>query len=150
MSPLYSELDGCSTASSHININPNNESVCSPSPSPARYHTLDGSSVLIGVAMPVVICAVTLLIYIVFKLRRTRYQLEKGRCNLPTVVWRPRFMNYTPKDDGVDDEVITDYDEWARNFLESKRLSKSRPLTAPSMKQKMGSSAITNILPRME
>ena len=63
-------------------------------------------------------------------------------------------MNYTPKDDGVDDEVITDYDEWARKFLESKRLSKSRPLTAPtsttSMKQKMGSSAITNILPRME
>lgn len=64
-------------------------------------------------------------------------------------------MNYTPKDDGVDDEVINDYDEWARKFLESKRLSKSRPLTtAPtsttSMKQKMGSSAITNILPRME
>ncbi len=161
MNPLHSELDDCSKTSSNININVNptynNESFCSSGPSPESYHTFDGSLasvLLLNVAMPVVLCAVTLIIYIVYKRRRTRYELEKGRCNLPTVVWRPRFVNYTPKDDGVDDEVIEDYDEWARNFIENTRLSKSILLktssTSTSIQQKMGSSAITNILPRME
>lgn len=161
MNPLHSELDDFSKTSSNINIDVdpphNNESFCSSSPNSERYHTFDRSSTLVlllRVAMPVVLCAVTLLIYIVYKRRRTRYELEKGRCNLPTVVWRPRFINYTPKDDGVDDEVIDDYDEWARNFIENKRLSKSTLLktssTSTSIQQKMGSSAITNILPRME
>jgi hypothetical protein len=65
-------------------------------------------------------------------------------------------MNYTPKDDGLDDELIDDYDEWARNFMNNERSlnpsSSSSSSSAPSslMMQKMGSSAITNILPRME
>lgn len=161
MNPLHSELDGCSKTSSDININVNpthnNESFCSSNPSSESYHTFDGSSaslLLLNVAMPVALCVVTLLIYIVYKRRWTRFELEKGRCNLPTVVWRPRFINYTPKDDGVDDEVIDDYNEWARNFIENKTLSKSTILktssTSTSIQQKMGSSAITNILPRME
>ncbi|KAL7491816.1 hypothetical protein ACHAWT_002326 [Skeletonema menzelii] len=152
MRSLSEEMDACSMASSHTNFY--NGSVCSD-PSPTRFHKfIDGSSVvLLGVFMPLVLCALTLLIYIVYKLKRTRYQLEKGRCNLPTVVWRPRFMNYTPKDDSGDDEEIHDYNEWARNFIKTEKLSKSTSSTASaatSIKQKMGSSAITNILPRME
>ncbi len=160
MNPLHSELEDCKTSSNiNINVSPNynNESFCSSGSSSEIYHIFDGSlasALLLSVAMPVVLCAVTLLSYIVYKRRRTRYELEKGRCNLPTVVWRPRFINYTVKDDGVDDEIIEDYNEWARNFIESKRLSKSTLLktssTSTSIQQKMGSSAITNILPRME
>lgn len=64
-------------------------------------------------------------------------------------------MNYTPKDDGLDDEVIDDYDEWARKFINNERrssisTSSSASSTSSTMKKKMGSSAITNILPRME
>lgn len=148
---IISSVDSEADAASHISISPrNNQNVCSASIT--RDNALDGSSVfLLGVAMPVILCAVTLLSYIAYKLRRTRYQLEKGRCNLPTVVWRPRFMNYTPKDDGVDDEVIEDYDEWAKNFMINERSSNSSsPPSSTSMRQKMASSAITNILPRME
>lgn len=58
-------------------------------------------------------------------------------------------MNYTPNDDGIYDEVIEDYDEWARNFIKNEgHFSESTAST--QTKLKMGSSAITNILPRME
>lgn len=58
-------------------------------------------------------------------------------------------MNYTPKEDDnrLDgDENIEDYDAWARNFIKA---TTSRTSTS-TKQQKMGSSAITNILPRME
>ena len=58
-------------------------------------------------------------------------------------------MNYTPKEDDNrldDDENIEDYDVWARNFIKAV----SQTSTSTTKQQKMGSSAITNILPRME
>lgn len=60
-------------------------------------------------------------------------------------------MNYTPKEDDNgeddDDENIEDYDAWARNFIQK---ATSRTSATSTKQQKMGSSTITNILPRME
>ena len=148
--PLDIESDGCvAIASSHINTTNDSVRVIL-----GRNNTVDDSlAIMLKAIAYLLLLLLVLLLYIIYKRRKTRYQLEKGRCNLPTVIWRPRFMNYTVKDDGVDDVVIDDYNEWAKEFIEKNRLTQSQSMmenTLTSTKQKMGSSAITNILPRME
>ncbi|KAL9180995.1 hypothetical protein ACHAXT_009800 [Thalassiosira profunda] len=67
-------------------------------------------------------------------------------------------MNYyTAQEDGSDEDNISwdsvSMEEWARNFLEEHRStppSGGRTTGTPINRKKMGSSAITNILPRME
>lgn len=120
-------------------------------------------SVVFGAALPLVFVLVAIVMYVVYTRRRTRRELEGGRCNLPTVVWRPRFMNYTTREeeDGASEEDVIDWDnddvamDWARKFLEENpsacQPSDERPVaTAHKRQRKMGSSSITNILPRME
>jgi cytochrome P450 len=58
-------------------------------------------------------------LYLIWKRRQTRRTLEKG--GLPTVFWRPRFVNYLPADENQQ-----------------------------SLREKLASSTITNILPRMQ
>uniref|UniRef100_A0A7S2UL92 Cytochrome P450 n=2 Tax=Attheya septentrionalis TaxID=420275 RepID=A0A7S2UL92_9STRA len=72
------------------------------------------------------ICCLLLLVYWIQL--GTRRKLEGGTCRLPTVIWIPRFLNYTP----LEDE-------------NQKEGTKSLP-----KKLKLGSSAITGILPKME
>ena len=69
--------------------------------------------------------------------RRARRLLEGGQCNLPTVLWRPRFVNYAPdqEDEHEDDEALM-------KTIQHSNQGKSQ--------QKMASSSITNMLPRME
>ncbi|KAL3768097.1 hypothetical protein ACHAW5_009154 [Stephanodiscus triporus] len=92
-------------------------------------------------------------------IRQNRWILEGELCNLPTVVWRPRFVNYCAQDDVMcEDELDWDDDDsvtgWARNFLNESRLNRpnfqSNCIAAEISNKKMGSSSITNILPRME
>ena len=112
--------------------------------------------------------------------RYTRQILASGECNLPTVIWRPRFWNYssTQEEDAIDggrvredDDVDWDDDasimEWVNAFVQEKQQRQSNNTTAQQMshdqkergiivvntgncRKKMGSSSITNILPRME
>ena len=71
-------------------------------------------------------------------------------------------MNYKLQDDEVKREDEIDWDdedsvvEWARKFIHERRINMNHPTTTiqdrftVSRKKKMGSSSITNILPRME
>ena len=71
-------------------------------------------------------------------------------------------MNYTLQDDEDKCEDEIDWDdedsvmEWARKFIHEHRINMNHPTTTiqdrftVSRKKKMGSSSITNILPRME
>jgi len=61
-----------------------------------------------------------LVLFLLWRRLRTRQRLEK--CGLPTVFWKPKFVNYIPADDLQD--TLTD--------------------------KKLSPSTITNILPRME
>ena len=107
----------------------------------------------------ILVVAVVSILYIANTRRRTRWILEHGQCNLPTVVWTPRFMNYTLQDDKYDKDDI-DWDdedsvkEWASKFIHEHKM-KQYPTTTTTVqddhrKKKLGSSSITNILPRME
>jgi len=85
--------------------------------------TLFGLGLLISVTV--------LLLYLWHTHRTARRLMEGGRCNLPTVLWRPRFINYAPERDELDD-IPADS-------------------TPPhDTRKKMTSSSITNMLPRME
>jgi hypothetical protein len=68
-----------------------------------------------------VLCSVVLFVVVWLWRRRRQTRRLLERCNLPTVTWTPRFLNYIPKKE-----------ELANN------------------NDKMKSSAITGILPRME
>lgn len=111
------------------------------------------------------LCAITLIM----QRRNTRRSLESGTCNLPTVLWTPRFWNYsTTQDDAIDGRVQGDDDidwddddcivEWVNNFIRDQQQQAQAPLVqrnrsrnkSENWKRKMGSSSITNILPRME
>ena len=61
-----------------------------------------------------------LVLFLLWRRLRTRQRLEK--CGLPTVFWKPKFVNYIPADDLQD--TLTD--------------------------KKLSPSTITNILPRMQ
>mmetsp|Transcript_3109 Transcript_3109/g.6853 ORF Transcript_3109/g.6853 Transcript_3109/m.6853 type:complete len:765 (-) Transcript_3109:54-2348(-) len=111
-------------------------------------------SLAFGVALPIFLVGIVIVMYMMYKRRQTRRELEGGQCNLPTVVWRPRFMNYTTQDDGTnEDELDWDDDdcimEWASSFLKEQPDIRGTDIT-PNKKKKMGSSSITNILPRMK
>ncbi|KAL7460890.1 hypothetical protein ACHAXS_001325, partial [Conticribra weissflogii] len=125
-------------------------------------HSVDfitNTLILVGIAVSY------LVMYILWKRRKTRLELQGGNCNLPTVVWRPRFMNYTPAGDDDHDEFEyfhgqgtssssdAEIMKWARQFLEKQRTDAGNHLggDGPRLKmKKMASSSITNILPRME
>ena len=123
---------------------------------------------IISITLPIILFILLILIYIMYKRRKTRLTLSSGKCNLPTVVWKPRFMNYTTQDDDTadqDSDANIDWNneecviEWARNFINEHQIStisnptnSISPSTSSStttIKKKMGSSSITNILPRM-
>ncbi|KAL7554658.1 hypothetical protein ACHAWF_018145 [Thalassiosira exigua] len=118
------------------------------------------SSLLLGAAFLIILIVLAIVLSMIWMRWRTRRQLEGGRCNLPTVVWRPRFMNYTVQDDGECEDIIDWEDDadvltWATKFLEDNRTSESTEAPGTRMRptdrrKKMGSSSITNILPRME
>mmetsp|Transcript_28911 Transcript_28911/g.52861 ORF Transcript_28911/g.52861 Transcript_28911/m.52861 type:complete len:560 (-) Transcript_28911:88-1767(-) len=133
------------------------------------------SRILMNVVLPIIFLVLSIATYMMYKRRQTRLELEGGMCRLPTVVWRPRFMNYTTQeDDGIHasgDELDWNNDnnhdaivEWAKDFLKEHRSTCSTKLPTTtisninnninninnSKKKKMGSSSITNILPRME
>ena len=75
--------------------------------------------------------------------RRSRQLLEGGQCNLPTVLWRPRFVNYAPDHDDKDDgDEHNGDDAIIMKAIQHSNQGKSQ--------QKMASSSITNMLPRME
>lgn len=123
-----------------------------------------GTSFVIVAIMLLVLCATILIA----QRRNTRRILEGGRCNLPTVMWRPRFWNYSSTHEGVldgriqgDGEIDWDDDncvvKWAKEFVREQQHHHSTPLHQQSSHvqgrkcdTKMGSSSITNILPRME
>ncbi|KAL7509019.1 hypothetical protein ACHAXN_007439 [Cyclotella atomus] len=73
----------------------------------------------------ILVCSST---YIWFKRRYLKHQLESI---MPTVLWTPRFINYTSQDEDSFQRHLTE------DGLQNKR-------------QKMPSSSITNILPKME
>ncbi|KAL3767173.1 hypothetical protein ACHAWU_003264 [Discostella pseudostelligera] len=122
------------------------------------------------VALMLLLCAMTLIA----QRRHTRQILEGGACNLPTVMWRPRFWNYSStQDDALDGKVRgeddVDWDnhdciiEWAIKFVREQQYHQYNITQQTSVvqvhrgsnitrhvKKKMGSSSITNILPRME
>mmetsp|Transcript_30565 Transcript_30565/g.61089 ORF Transcript_30565/g.61089 Transcript_30565/m.61089 type:complete len:804 (-) Transcript_30565:127-2538(-) len=126
---------------------------------PRSMFFITNTLIFVGIAVS------CLLMYILWKRRQTRLELQEGNCNLPTVVWRPRFMNYTPTGDDDHDEFEyfdgqgtsspsdDDIMKWARQFLEKQRTDGGNQLDKddPRLKmKKMASSSITNILPRME
>ena len=74
--------------------------------------------------------------------RRARRLLEGGQCNLPTVLWRPRFVNYAPDHDDNDVDDEHESDDAIMKVIQHSNQGKSQ--------QKMASSSITNMLPRME
>ena len=121
--------------------------------------TFNSESLVICVVLSIFLFGISVLVYIAYSRRHTRWVLEGGLCNLPTVVWRPRFMNYSAQDDGVCEDEL-DWDDgdsvmvWARKFVDERRLSQpnfqSNGITTETSKMKMASSSITNILPRME
>ncbi len=75
--------------------------------------------------------------YFIIKRRWTRKILSSGTCNLPTVMWLPKFLNYHPTHDDQ------------RQQQNQQQKMKSNDDYCHSTK-KMGSSSITNVLPRME
>lgn len=77
---------------------------------------------------------ISTIAWLAFLRRKTRLQLSAGNCNLPTVCWMPRFVNYHP----VKDEQQPSKDDYD-GTTSIRQISK-----------KMPSSNITNILPRME
>ena len=74
--------------------------------------------------------------------RRARRLLEGGQCNLPIVLWRPRFVNYAPDHDDNDVDDEHESDDAIMKVIQHSNQGKSQ--------QKMASSSITNMLPRME
>lgn len=145
----------CPMASPHLH---NNDGIsCVDTATPIQ--PVDGLLlyVMYGVVLPIIFTALIISMYIVYTRRKNRRELEAGRCNLPTVVWRPRFMHYTTQDESAPDEDDIDWGdddcitEWARRYLEDQEEStQSNTIQNQNNKKKMGSSAITNILPRME
>ena len=121
--------------------------------------TFNSESLGICVVLSIFLLGISVLVYIAYSRRHTRWVLEGGLCNLPTVIWRPRFMNYSAHDDGMCEDEL-DWDDgdsvmvWARKFVDERRLSQpnfqSNGITTETSKMKMASSSITNILPRME
>lgn len=82
----------------------------------------------------ILITVLLLLLLALWRKHRTaRRLMEGGRCNLPTVLWRPRFINYAPDQD-EDDTCST--------------VPPPLPYEGRN-KKKMASSSITNMLPRM-
>jgi len=122
-------------------------------------------STIFSITLPIILFIFLIIIYMMYKRRKTRLTLSSGKCNLPTVVWKPRFMNYTTQDDDGTDNDRDNIDwnneecvmEWARSFINEHQISSNSnptnsisPSTASTtIKKKMGSSSITNILPRM-
>ncbi len=126
---------------------------------------------LLVVAVMLLLIAITLIT----QRRNTRKVLASGECNLPTVIWRPRFWNYSSiQEDAIDgraredDDVDWDDDarimEWANAFVREKQQRQSNTaqqtshyqkdrgiiVNTENCRKKMGSSSITNVLPRME
>ena len=164
MSNLSSVTSECSSSSSlpsqQFDASTRYDGYCNSSSGVPKlqpmYHFL---SVVFGLALPVILVGLVILMYVMYTRRRTRRELEGGECNLPTVVWKPRFMNYTAQDDNADDDNDINWDdedcvmEWARNFLDDNSTATTTAdgiKLPPTQKKKMSSSAITNILPRME
>lgn len=85
---------------------------------------------------------------------KARRELQFGDCNLPTVVWRPRFVNYDTRECSTEEDNEIDLNDemalmaWAEGSQREDNhssLGKKR-----DGRKAMGSSSITNILPRME
>ena len=74
-----------------------------------------------------VLILILCLVWIKIQRRRTHLQLSSRKCNLPTVTWTPKFLNYH-----------VEYDESKNDCTHSQK------------RKKMASSSITNVLPRME
>ena len=94
----------------------------------AVRHADPTAAVLIIASLPLL-----LLLFLWHKHRIARQLLRTGRCNLPTTVWRPKFVNYAPD---LDDKSTADEGKSSRCF--------------GTPRKKLASSTITNILPRME
>jgi len=77
---------------------------------------------------------------VLFKRRCAYFQLSSEKCNLPTVIWLPRFFNYNPK---LDDNGMDIGGSWS-DIISSCYYQKN------SRRKKLGPSTITNVLPRME
>jgi cytochrome P450 len=92
-------------------------------------------TLLIWTAGAAVLLVSLILLLLWTKQRLTKQSLE--RCGLPTVLWKPRFINY-------------DSDDWSNNDRSILRSIDVTLLQQQQIQQKLPSSAITNILPRME
>lgn len=80
--------------------------------------------------------------YLLFKRRWAHFQLSSGKCNLPTVIWIPRFFNYNPK---LDENCREIGRSWFDTISSLYRCNQKK-----SRREQMGPSSITNVLPRME
>eukprot|EP00559_Dactyliosolen_fragilissimus_P004687 CAMPEP_0184861916 /NCGR_PEP_ID=MMETSP0580-20130426/6497_1 /TAXON_ID=1118495 /ORGANISM="Dactyliosolen fragilissimus" /LENGTH=684 /DNA_ID=CAMNT_0027359593 /DNA_START=231 /DNA_END=2285 /DNA_ORIENTATION=- len=79
-----------------------------------------------------------ILCFLLIQRRRTYLKLSSGKCNLPTVLWRPRFLNYEYAPSNND----KNNDAFQNNGNNGSKCQMN--------KEKLPSSNITNILPRME
>jgi Cytochrome P450 len=95
---------------------------------PLVHHVLVVLAVSVGSTL-------LLLLIAVIKRRATRHRLEK--CGLPTVYWRPRFVNY--------DQPISSSSSSSSSFDNDESET-----THNETKKPLSSSNITNILPRMQ
>jgi len=91
------------------------------------------------IAFPIVLFVICVCCLFFLRRRWIHLQLSAGKCKLPTVIWTPRFFNYSPEFD----EDINEKKRNCYNKISSLYFMKSR-------REKMRSSTITNILPRME
>ncbi len=115
-------------------------------------------SLVICVGLSIFLSGISVWAYIAYSRSQTRWVLEGGLCNLPTIVWKPRFVNYSAQDDCMCEDEL-DWDdgdsvmEWARKFVDEHRLGQpnfqSNRIAKEIRNEKMASSSITNILPRM-
>ena len=100
--------------------------------------TLRSSSIITLVQTTItslLVAVLALTAYIYLKRRWIKRQLETS---MPTVLWTPRFINYTSQDDSSNSTDDISLDDLLRDGDE------------PIKQRKMPSSSITNILPKME
>lgn len=88
------------------------------------------------VAWTIIFLPFIIIASLLLKRWRTKRKLEGGNCNIPTVLWRPRFINYALYEDVDNDDDC--------------EAGPNAPRKEQKKKKKMASSSITGILPRME
>ena len=133
-------------------------SVCDSALLEVSGNELGGGLIQSGFRLVTSIVIVLALVYakMLHMRSKTRRELQFGDCNLPTVVWRPRFVNYDTKECSTERDSEIDLNDekalmaWAAGFVQRKDNKHGSLEKKRDRRKAMGSSSITNILPRME